>query len=89
MRLRVFSDWYLPISRPRGGRVTALANLVTSLGDQLDISIVTRTTTWDRTRPTRASEPTNGTKPTAPRYSMPALFRCRRYGDWSTIQHWI
>ena len=41
MRLRVFSDWYLPGARG-GGRVTALANLVTSLGDQLDISIVTR-----------------------------------------------
>jgi glycosyltransferase involved in cell wall biosynthesis len=41
MRLGVFSDWYLP-SANGGGRVTALANLVASLGETLDISIVTR-----------------------------------------------
>lgn len=41
MKLRVFSDCYLPGAKG-GGRVTALANLVASLGDKLDISIVTR-----------------------------------------------
>lgn len=41
MRLGVFSDWYCPSARG-GGRVTALANLVVSLGRELEIRIVTR-----------------------------------------------
>src|ERR1700686_4001568 len=41
MRLCVFSDWYFPGAKG-GGRVTALANLVASLGETLEISIVTR-----------------------------------------------
>jgi glycosyltransferase involved in cell wall biosynthesis len=41
MRLCVFSDWYLPGAKG-GGRVTALANLVASVGTELEISIVTR-----------------------------------------------
>ena len=41
MRLGVFSDWYLPGIKG-GGRVTALANMVASLGNTIEIYIVTR-----------------------------------------------